>query len=158
MYFAGSRKVTLVASSASVSVCHTNTIPHKTTGYTAYYVMFGHHPRLAVDFLLGIEEALQDMSPLKEWIQTYQVSLKMTQEHVSQRSEELVCQLTQNHNDQVNDSGFEVEQFVYLQYLFILKPCARMEQDPGFLGFPCFLGSAKSIGIRSSGILSGPSG
>lgn len=30
-----------------------NTEPHQTTGHTPYFLMFGYHPRLLVDFLLG---------------------------------------------------------------------------------------------------------
>ena len=77
--------------------------------------MFGRHPRLPVDFLLGTPEAVQHADTLEEWVQTHQESVKLTQEHVRQKSEEQARQRNQNHNARVNDAGVEEGQLVYLR-------------------------------------------
>lgn len=92
-----------------------NTTQHQTTGHTAYYLMFGHHPRLPVDFLLGTRSEGQDVGSLEEWVQHHQRSVKMTQEHVRQRSAELANRRNQKHNDTVSDPGLETGQLVYLR-------------------------------------------
>ena len=92
-----------------------NTTPHQTTGHTPYYLMFGHHPRLPVDFLLGAGVAGQDAGTIEDWIQEHQQSVRITREHVRQRSEELAHRRNQNHNAQVNDSGLEEGGLVYLR-------------------------------------------
>ncbi|KAL6465795.1 hypothetical protein MHYP_G00259280 [Metynnis hypsauchen] len=92
-----------------------NITPHQTTGRTPYFLMFGCHPRLPVDFLLGLGENLQSEGTLDEWIDRHQQSLRLVHEHVRQRSEELARRRNQNHNDQVNDCGFKEGQLVYLQ-------------------------------------------
>lgn len=96
-----------------------NTTPHSTTGHTPYYLMFGHHPRLPIDFLLGAEGvapgAVQGTDPLEEWVQRHQQSVRMTWEHVKQRAEELALRRNQKHNDQANDAGFKEGQLVYLR-------------------------------------------
>ena len=92
-----------------------NTTPHQTTGRTPYFLMFGCHPRLPVDFLLGLEEAIPSEETLDEWVQKHQQSLRLVHEHVRQRSEEQALRRNQNHNDQVNDSGFKEGQLVYLR-------------------------------------------
>lgn len=76
-----------------------NITPHQTTGHTPYYLMFGHHPRLPVDFLLGTREAASDTNTLEEWVEKHQQRVRMTHEHVRQRSEELALRRNQNHND-----------------------------------------------------------
>ena len=92
-----------------------NTTPHQTTGHTPYYLMFGHHPRLPVDFLLGTGETASNDQPLEEWVQKHQQSVRVTHEHVRRRAEELARRRNQNHNDQVNDGGFKEGEFVYLR-------------------------------------------
>ncbi|KAL6476359.1 hypothetical protein MHYP_G00148580 [Metynnis hypsauchen] len=92
-----------------------NTTPHQTTGRTPYFLMFGCHPRLPVDFLLGLGENLQSEGTLDEWIERHQQSLRLVHEHVRQRSEELARRRNRNHNDQVNDCGFKEGQLVYLR-------------------------------------------
>merc|ERR1719354_1216500 len=52
-----------------------NTTPHQTTGHTPYYLMFGHPPRLPVDFLLGTREAAPDPGTLEEWVEKHQQSV-----------------------------------------------------------------------------------
>lgn len=91
-----------------------NTTPHQTTGHTPY-LMFGNHPRLPVDFLLGTGVAVQDTGDLGDWIQKHQQSMRMTQEHVRQRSDELIRRRNQRHNDNVNDPGLEEGRLVYLR-------------------------------------------
>lgn len=92
-----------------------NITPHQTTGHTPYYLMFGHHPRLPVDFLLGIRGVTPDNNTLEEWVEKHQQSVRMTHEHVRQRSEELALRRNQNHNDQVNDAGFQEGELIYLR-------------------------------------------
>ncbi|XP_062322623.1 uncharacterized protein LOC134024162 [Osmerus eperlanus] len=77
--------------------------------------MFGHHPRLPVDFLLGMGEPMQGDGTLDDWVQENQRSLRMTQEHVRQRAGKLAQRQNKNHNDKVNDSGLEEGQLVYLR-------------------------------------------
>lgn len=93
-----------------------NTTPHQTTGMSPYFLMFGCHPRLPVDFLLGMgEDMTTSVENLDEWIQKHQQSLRLVHEHVRQRSEEQALRRNQNHNDRVNDSGFKEGQLVYLR-------------------------------------------
>lgn len=98
-----------------------NVTPHQTTGHTPYYLMFGHHPRLPVDFLLGTREAVPDTNSLEEWVEKHQQSVRMTHEHVRQRSEELALRRNQSHNEQVNDAGFQEGDLIYLRN----HPCGR---------------------------------
>lgn len=84
-------------------------------GHTPYYLMFGHHPRLPVDFLLGGPEAVQHADTLEELVQRHQESVRINHEHVKQRSEEQARQRNQSHNAQVNDAGLEEGQLVYLR-------------------------------------------
>ncbi|XP_063076411.1 uncharacterized protein LOC134466443 [Engraulis encrasicolus] len=96
-----------------------NTTPHPTTGHTPYYLMFGHHPRLPIDFLLGdngtAPGTVQDAEPLEEWIARHRQSAQMTWQHVKQRAEEVARRRNQKHNDQANDAGLEEGQLVYMR-------------------------------------------
>lgn len=92
-----------------------NTTPHQTTGHTPYYLMFGHHPRLPVDFLLGRGSEVDGAGTVEEWVQQHERSVKLTQEHVRQRSTELANRRNQKHNDTVNDPGIDSGQLVYLR-------------------------------------------
>ncbi|KAL2087111.1 hypothetical protein ACEWY4_018170 [Coilia grayii] len=92
-----------------------NTTPHQTTGHTPYYLMFGHHPRLPVDFLLGAEEVTPTAETMEEWVQRHQESVRMTREHVQERSQDMALRRNQHHNSQVNDAGFADGQLVYLR-------------------------------------------
>lgn len=68
-----------------------------------------------MDFLLGTGAAVQDAGNLEDWIQKHQQSMRMTQEHVRQRSDELIRRRNQSHNDNVNDPGLKEGRLVYLR-------------------------------------------
>lgn len=93
-----------------------NTTPHQTTGHTPYFLMFGHHPRLPVDFLIGTGGATSSVDTMEEWVQRHQESVRITQEHVRQRSKEMAQRRNQHHNSKINDAGFEEGQLVYLRH------------------------------------------
>lgn len=91
-----------------------NTTPHQTTGHTPYYLMFGHHPKLPLDFLLCTPEMTQPMDTLEEWVLRHQESVKVAHEHVRQRTAEQARRWNQDHNAQVNDVGLEERGLVYM--------------------------------------------
>uniref|UniRef100_A0A3B1J8K5 Gypsy retrotransposon integrase-like protein 1 n=1 Tax=Astyanax mexicanus TaxID=7994 RepID=A0A3B1J8K5_ASTMX len=92
-----------------------NTTPHQTTGQTPHFLMFGYHPRLPVDFLLGTGEVTASTEPLEEWVQKHQQSLQLVYGHVRQRSEEQAQRRNRSHNEQLTDAGFEEGQLVYVR-------------------------------------------
>lgn len=116
-----------------------NMTPHQTTGHTPYYLMFGTHPKLPVDFLLGTGAAVQDAGNLEDWIQKHQQSMRMTQEHVRQRADELIRRQNQSHNDNVNDPGFEEGRLVYL------RNHVHIQQHPRPLELCCVSGTTESL-------------
>ncbi|KAL2085064.1 hypothetical protein ACEWY4_020582 [Coilia grayii] len=92
-----------------------NTTPHQTTGHSPYFLMFGQHPRLPMDFLLGNNGTSQEHDSVEEWIQKHQQSVQLTQEHVRQRATDQARRRNEGHNDRVNDAGFQEGQLVLLR-------------------------------------------
>lgn len=91
-----------------------NTREYQTTGHIPYYLMFGQHPRLPADLLLGTGGNVDGVSTVEEWVQQHERSVRMTLEHVRRRSAELSNRRNQKHNDTENDPGLEAGQLVYL--------------------------------------------
>ena len=53
-----------------------NLSQNSTTGYIPYYLLFGHNPKLPVDFLLGTNQSDDSDVPLEEWIDAHQKRLR----------------------------------------------------------------------------------
>jgi hypothetical protein len=52
-----------------------NATPHSSTGYSPYFLFFGHHPRLPVDNLLDTDISNHDRN-IDEWVSNHQQRLK----------------------------------------------------------------------------------
>jgi len=54
-----------------------NVTIHKSTGYSPYYLMFGRHPKLAIDAMLGINYSEDENRSKHEYIQKLRERLEL---------------------------------------------------------------------------------
>lgn len=90
-----------------------NDTPHSTTGYPPYYLLFGVHPHLSVDTLLGREQ-VKDDEP--NWLSVHQERLKDA--HASERdyAERKAAEQVAQQKERVYCPLVDVGQMVYLHH------------------------------------------
>ena len=89
-----------------------NVVPHASTSYSPYYLMFGRNPRLPLDLMLGADE--KD-PPETDWLASHQDRLRdaylKAGEHLRQQADAPKAISDKGTNDQPIEKG----QFVYLR-------------------------------------------
>ena len=89
-----------------------NVVPHASTSYSPYYLMFGRNPRLPLDLMLGADE--KD-PPETDWLASHQDRLRdaylRVGEHLRQQADARKAISDKSTNDQPIEKG----QFVYLR-------------------------------------------
>ncbi|KAM9481251.1 uncharacterized protein Hap1MRO34_008996 isoform 1-T4 [Clarias gariepinus] len=90
-----------------------NVTPHATTGHSPYYLMFGVHPHLPVDALLGQEQVLDKK---QDWLTVHQERLKEAHHRAKQFAEQKAQERVQQEQGKVYCPPVEVGQLVYLRH------------------------------------------
>lgn len=90
-----------------------NVTPHATTGYSPYYLLFGVHPHLPVDTLLGHE---QPVDRKQDWLVVHQERLKEAHKKAREYAEHKAAERLAPLNDKVYCPVINVGQQVYLRH------------------------------------------
>nr|XP_006815076.1 PREDICTED: uncharacterized protein LOC102805044 [Saccoglossus kowalevskii] len=75
-----------------------NCIKHDVTGYTQYFLMHGHHPRLPVDIYLGLVTEDEQAEDMDEYVRNWQHSLDEAYQIVSLRMDKK-CLISKSYYD-----------------------------------------------------------
>lgn len=90
-----------------------NVTPHATTGHSPYYLMFGVHPHLPVDALLGQEQVLDKRH---SWLVVHQERLNEAHNRARQYAEQKAAERLELEKGKVHCPPVEVGQLVYLRH------------------------------------------
>uniref|UniRef100_A0A669EIZ6 Gypsy retrotransposon integrase-like protein 1 n=1 Tax=Oreochromis niloticus TaxID=8128 RepID=A0A669EIZ6_ORENI len=90
-----------------------NVTPHATTGHSPYYLMFGVHPHLPVDALLGQEQVLDKKH---DWLIVHQQRLNEAHNRARQYTEQKAAERLELDKTRVYCPPVEIGQFVYLRH------------------------------------------
>lgn len=90
-----------------------NVTPHATTGHSPYYLMFGVHPHLPVDALLGQEQVLDKRH---DWLVVHQQRLNEAHNRARQYTEQKAAERLELDKTRVYCPPVEVGQLVYLRH------------------------------------------
>uniref|UniRef100_A0A3Q2VQB7 Gypsy retrotransposon integrase-like protein 1 n=1 Tax=Haplochromis burtoni TaxID=8153 RepID=A0A3Q2VQB7_HAPBU len=90
-----------------------NVTPHATTGHSPYYLMFGVHPHLPVDALLGQEQVLDKRH---DWLVVHQKHLNEAHNRARQYTEQKAAERLELDKTRVYCPPVEVGQLVYLRH------------------------------------------
>ncbi|KAJ8014435.1 hypothetical protein DPEC_G00040190 [Dallia pectoralis] len=90
-----------------------NVTPHATTGYSPYYLLFGVHPHLPVDALLGQEQVLDNTH---DWLVVHQERLKEAHTRAKEYTERKAAERVEFQKDKVYCPPTDVGQLVYLRH------------------------------------------
>ncbi|XP_041841581.1 uncharacterized protein LOC121640000 [Melanotaenia boesemani] len=90
-----------------------NVTPHSTTGYSPHYLLFGVHPHLPIDALLG-QEPVKDEK--LDWLATHQERLQDAHARAREYSERKAAERVVLQQDKVFCPPVEIGQLVYLRY------------------------------------------
>lgn len=66
-----------------------NCTKHKATGFSPYYLLYGHHPRLPIDLLFGLQSKDKSHSPrgyAEKWAERMAEAYKLASNHSKQSS------------------------------------------------------------------------
>lgn len=90
-----------------------NVTPHSTTGYSPHYLLFGVHPHLPVDALLGREEVKDDKL---DWLAVHQERLQDAHARAREFAERKAAERVVQQQGKVFCPPVDIGQFVYLRY------------------------------------------
>lgn len=90
-----------------------NVTPHSTTGYSPYYLLFGVHPHLPIDVLLGHE---QENSDKPDWLAVHQERLQDAHARARECAERKAEERLAQQQECVYCPDVEVGQLVYLRH------------------------------------------
>lgn len=91
-----------------------NTTPHQATGESPFFLMFGQHPRLPMDFLLGRVEEPRGGS-VHGWITEHQTRLQLAFDGARERLENAAARRKGNNDGKVRDPFLKEGQLVLLR-------------------------------------------
>lgn len=90
-----------------------NVTPHSTTGYSPYYLLFGVHPHLPVNALLG-QEQVRDERP--DWLAVHQERLREAHERARKCAERKAAERVAQQREKVYCPPVALGQLVYLRH------------------------------------------
>lgn len=90
-----------------------NATPHSTTGHSPYYLLFGTHPYLPIDALLGQEQVLDRK---QSWLVVHQERLREAHDRARQFAEKKAAGRRENEQERVYCPPVEIGQLVYLRH------------------------------------------
>lgn len=90
-----------------------NVTPHSTTGYSPHYLLFGVHPHLPVDALLGREWEKNDTT---DWLAVHQERLKDAHRRAKECAERRAAERLAHHQGKVYCPPVDLGQLVYLRH------------------------------------------
>ncbi|KAJ8000206.1 hypothetical protein DPEC_G00202430 [Dallia pectoralis] len=90
-----------------------NVTLHATTGYSPYYLLFGVHPHLPVDALLGQEQVLDNTH---DWLVVHQERLKEAHTRAKEYTERKAAERVEFQKDKVYCPPTDVGQLVCLRH------------------------------------------
>ncbi|XP_038137179.1 uncharacterized protein LOC119780968 [Cyprinodon tularosa] len=90
-----------------------NVTPHSTTGYSPYYLLFGVHPHLPVDALLGQEPVKDDKL---DWLAVHQERLQDAHARAREYAERKAAERVIQQQGKVFYPPVDIGQLVYLRY------------------------------------------
>ncbi|XP_029902664.1 uncharacterized protein LOC115355879 [Myripristis murdjan] len=90
-----------------------NVTPHSTTGYSPYYLLFGVHPHLPVNALLG-QEQVGDERP--DWLAVHQERLREAHERARKCAERKAAERVAQQQEKVYCPPVALGQLVYLRH------------------------------------------
>lgn len=88
-----------------------NVTLHATTGFSPYYLLFGVHPHLPIDALLGCEEVTERRH---DWLSVHQERLRYAHEKAREYSEVKALERVTHLNEKTYCPQVRVGEFVYL--------------------------------------------
>ena len=91
-----------------------NTTPHKSTGESPFFLMFGQDPLLPVDFLLGRIPA-PEAGTVQDWIVEHQTRLRLAFEGATKHLQDAAQRRKARHDQRVKDAPLQDGQLVYLR-------------------------------------------
>lgn len=90
-----------------------NVTPHSTTGYSPYYLLFGVHPHLPIDALLGPGKVNSD---IPDWLAVHQERLQDAHERAKRCAERKAAERVAQQQERVHCPPVDVGQLVYLRH------------------------------------------
>lgn len=90
-----------------------NVTPHSTTGYSPHYLLFGVHPHLPIDALLGQEQEKDDKP---DWLVVHQERLQEAHARARECAERKAAERVAQQQERVYCPPVDVGQLVYLRY------------------------------------------
>lgn len=90
-----------------------NVTPHSTTGYSPHYLLFGVHPHLPVDALLGQEQEKGDMP---DWLAVHQERLRDAHAKARESAEQRAAERVARQQEKVYCPPVDLGQLVFLRH------------------------------------------
>lgn len=90
-----------------------NVTPHSSTGYSPYYLLFGIHPHLPIDALLG-QEPETNNGP--DWLIVHQERLREAHTRAKEYAERKAVERAMHQDEKVYCPAVEIGQCVYLRH------------------------------------------
>ena len=90
-----------------------NVTPHSTTGYSPYYLLFGVHPHLPIDALLGQE---QKRGEEPDWLAVHQERLQDAHARARECAERKAAERTAQQQERTYCPPVELGELVYLRH------------------------------------------
>ena len=91
-----------------------NATPHSSTGYSPYFLFFGHHPRLPVDNLLNTDVTSHGKN-LDEWVASHLQHMKEARALANRRMAQKASQRKARHDKKAKDVDLSPGSFVLLR-------------------------------------------
>ena len=85
-----------------------NSIKHESTGFTPFYLMFGRHPRLPIDAMLGLPEDSQNDITYTNYIESLKDKLRYTYKLASTKADQSRQRQKQSYDKRVRQSVIDI--------------------------------------------------
>ena len=110
-----------------------NATKHDSTGFSPFYLMFGRHPRLAVDAFLGIEPITESGKDQTEYVRKFQSRLAFAYQKATEEARRQAERYKSYYDQNVRENQIEVGDRVLIRTLGLRgkhKLADKWEQEP----------------------------
>ena len=91
-----------------------NTSLHPTTGFTPFYLMFGHQAKLPVELMYGVPE--KDVVPQSQYALDLKTSLEKAYEQVREKSSRQLKRQEGFYNQKIHGRPYQVGDYVWVLF------------------------------------------